>query len=382
MISPWYGQPNQRRRHRVQFSTFLLAVVGALVISGVLIAPQSAVADRAHPLTQIPHFAVGLERCTFVDHTRPVINYSTTPFTVLSASRTLVTEIRYPTQLLVSGSREWAGAPPVEKIGGYPLIVFAHGYDVTPDKYAALLDSWARAGFVVVAPLFPEENPSAVAAQHGTNTEWDLVNEPADLAFVTKAVLQASTSDTTSCPIVHGLVQTSQIALAGHSDGATAVGMLAYDLGNDPQGVTYASLRIGVHYRAVIILSGIENTAQPYGTEAGRPALLVVNSLTDQCVPISNVVRLYDAIHQPNRWFLELLTAHHLPPFDGADASAFSVVATTSIRFLQLSLQGMSPSTSLIALGNGQPAVARMYNNEPGPTLNNAPRLVESCGPN
>ncbi len=262
------------------------------------------------------------------------------------------------------------------------MIVFAHGYDVTPYTYAALLDSWARAGFVVVAPFFPDEKSSEVAAQHGANTEGDLANEPGDLAFVTKAVLQASTSESAACPIVDGLVQASEIGLAGHSDGATAVGMLAYDHGDDPQGINYANLRTGVDYRAVIILSGAENTAQSYATEASRPDLLVIHSLTDQCNPIRNDVKLYDDIHQPNKWFLELRTAHHLPPFDGADVPAFRVVAATSIRFLQLSLQGAPPSTSLLAYGNEQPSIARMYSNGLGPTLNNPPRLVQSCGPN
>lgn len=381
MRSPWCGRSNERRRFRVTFSTSLLTIVATLAIPSVLIAPQSAEADHARPFTQTPLFAVGLARCTFVDHTRPVINYSTTPFSVLSTSRTLVTEIRYPTQLVAGGPNELVGAPPVERSGGYPMIVFAHGYDVTPDTYAALLDSWARAGFVVVAPLFPDEELSEVAAQHGANTEGDLVNEPADLAFVTKAVLQASTSEPAACPIVNGLVQASEIALAGHSDGATAVGMLAYDHGNDPQGINYASLRREVNYRAVVILSGDEDTAQSYATEASRPALLVVHSLTDQCNPIRNGVKLYDDIHQPNKWFLELRTAHHLPPFDGADASAFRAVAATSIRFLQMSLQGVTPSTSLFAFGNEQPSIARMYSNGLGPTLNNAPRLVQSCGP-
>ncbi|NNN09190.1 MAG: chlorophyllase, partial [Acidimicrobiaceae bacterium] len=46
------------------------------------------------------------------------------------------------------------------------MIVFAHGYDVSPDIYSALLNSWVRAGFVVVAPFFPDEKASAVIAQH------------------------------------------------------------------------------------------------------------------------------------------------------------------------------------------------------------------------
>src|SRR5579864_8232198 len=60
-------------------------------------------------------------------------------------SRVLTTYVRYPT----------AGRPP------YPLVVFGHGFAVTPGLYATLLDAWARAGFVVAAPLFPVENANA-----------------------------------------------------------------------------------------------------------------------------------------------------------------------------------------------------------------------------
>lgn len=378
----WCSRSTQRWRHRITFNTPLLQISAILGIASVLIAPQSAGADNARPFTQASAVAVGLERCTFVDYTRRVINYSTSPPSVLSTSRTLVTEIRYPAQFVAGGPIELAGAPPVAQIGGYPMIVFAHGYDVTPDTYAALLDSWVRAGFVVVAPFFPDEETSEVAAQHGANTEGDLLNEPADLAFVTKAVLQASTSEPAACPIVSGLVRVSEIALAGHSDGATAVGMLAYDHGDDPQGISYASLRTGVAYRAVVVLSGVEDAAQPYVTEASRPNLLVVHSLADQCNPIRNGVKLYDAIHQPNKWFLELRTAHHLPPFDGADMSAFKVVVASSVRFLQISLGGMRFPTRFMAYANEQPSVARMYSGGLGRTLINPPRLPESCGSN
>ncbi|MFI5035116.1 MAG: hypothetical protein ACHQFZ_02800 [Acidimicrobiales bacterium] len=291
-----------------------------------------------------------------------------------------MTEVRYPTQFNAGGPRESIGAPPVARSGGYPLIVFAHGYDVTPDTYAALLDSWAAAGFVVAAPLFPDEQPSAIAGQHGADTEPDLVNEPGDLAYATRAILQASAIASATCPIVNGLVQASEIALAGHSDGANAVAMLAFDQGGDPHGVSYRSLRAGIGYRAVVILSGDEVTGQTYAADVSRPNLLVVHSLNDQCNPFHYGVRLYDAIHQPNKWFLELQAAHHLPPFDGADGPAFRVVAATSIRFLHMSLQGTRFSTRFLAYGNEQPSTARMFTGEPGPSPDNAPKLVESCG--
>lgn len=293
-----------------------------------------------------------------------------------------MTEIRYPAQLLPGGPAETDGAPPLPRSGGYPMIVFAHGYNVTPDTYAALLDNWVRAGFVVVAPFFPDESASAVAAQPRADTEDDLVNEPGDLAFVAAKVLQASAKESPNCPAASGLVEPSEIALAGHSDGAVAVGMLAFDHGVDPQGVNYASLRTGLTIRAVIILSGAENTAQSYAAEASRPNLLVVQSLADQCNPFRDGVQLYEGIHQSNKWFLELQRAHHLPPFDGKDAAAFDVVSATTTRFLQMSLQAATSTVSLVTLGNERPAIARLYAGDVGLSLKHAPKMRETCGPN
>jgi hypothetical protein len=292
----------------------------------------------------------------------------------------LVTDVRYPIQRQPGQPSESAGATPAPRAGGYPLVVFAHGYDVTPETYAALLDSWTREGFVVVAPFFPDEAAAAVTAQHGANTEGDLLNEPGDLAFVTSSILQAS-ADGSNCPIVRGLVEPSEIALAGHSDGGDAVGMLAYDHGVDPQRVNFATLREGIDYRAVIIMSGAENTAQSYATEASRPDLLVVQSKVDQCNAMHFSVQIYDAVAQPNKWFLELQTAHHLPPFDGADPAAFGVVAATTIRFLQMSLQG-DTSAGLVASGNQRPSIARIFVGAQSSLMRGVVPVKEHCGPN
>ena len=345
-----------------------------------MILPSSAGAIHSRSFAETSSFGVGIRRCTFVDRSRHVLNYSTTPASTFSPVRTLLTEIRYPAPLVAGTSREVPGAPPIALSGGYPLIIFAHGYDVTPDTYAPLLDAWTRAGFVVAAPFFPDEEPSAIAAQHYVDTEGDLANEPGDLAFVTREILQASTGASTVCPIVNGLVRPTGVALVGHSDGANAVAMLAYDQGVDPQGASFASLRAGIIFRAFIILSGDEVTGQPYAAGASRSNLLVIHSLRDQCNPIHYGERLYDAIRQPNRWFLELRTAHHLPPFDGVDASAFKVVAATSTRFLEISLKGEVFPTRMLVYANQQPSIARLYVGGPGPSLSNAPKLAQHCG--
>jgi hypothetical protein len=158
--------------------------------------------------------------------------------------------------------------------------------------------------------------------------------------------------------------------------------MLAYDHGLDPQGENYASLRTGISYRSVIILSGAEDITQSYADEASRPDLLVVQSLADQCNPVRFGVQLYDGIRQPNKWFLELLTAHHLPPFDGADTPAFGVAAAVTIRFLQWSLQGDVSPNNLVVVGDERPAIARMFVGADGPSLKHVAPVKEICGLN
>ena len=277
------------------------------------------------------------------------------------------------------GAPEKEGAPAFPKSGGYPVIVFAHGYDVTPDTYAPLLDAWTRAGFVVIAPFFPGEKASTIIAEHGANTEADLVNEPGDLTFVTRDVLQNSEVSSPGCPVLHDLVNPTQIALAGQSDGADAVAMLFFSHGTDPQGVRFAQLHEGIDFRALIVMAGAEVAPQQYSIITSRPSLLMIQSLADQCNPVRSAETLYRAVHQSNKWFLELRTAHHLPPFDGVDEAAFKVISTTSTAFLQMSLHIELAPINLAAVGDQRLGVARISGSGNGPPLGDARALPEFC---
>jgi len=375
-MGEWKARISIRRHVRIASLVVLFLVSaafqpltdGSASARGVI--SDKAVHSRGH--------GVGLVRCTFVDRTRSTPNFDTTPPSVASASRTLVTEIRYPTDAHVGTAAASTAVAPVARVGGYPMIVFAHGYDVAPDIYAPLLDAWVRAGFVVAAPLFPDEQPRVVAAQHGVNTEDDMWNEPADLTFVTRQLLASSAAESPRCPIVRGLLRPSELALAGHSDGATVVGMLSFARGRDPYGTSYQHLRAGLDFRATIILAGQQDGVDPYVPLAPDPALLVVQSAADQCNPASKAITLYRSIHQRQKWFLELRTAHHLPPFDGTDVPAFDVVARTSIRFLRVALEGASPS-GLLGSANADPALATMYQGPASP-VDPPPVTVVSCG--
>ncbi len=360
------------RRHR-RLVTVVIGTAASLFVPGV-----TAPAHAASVLLAQPNFAVGITQCTFTDTSRPVPNFASTSSTPLAPSRVLVTELRYPTATAVANTVEQVDAPPATRLGGFPMIVFAHGFNVVPSTYAALLDYWVRQGFIVASPVFPDENRNAVARQPGVNTELDLVNEPADLAFVTRQIVADSAKAAPSCPLAYGLINPAALALAGHSDGAVAVGMLANSTGRDPQGVAFRALRYGVAYRAAIIMAGDEGGRAPYQGSPTSPALLVVQSAVDRCNVASGAVRLYRDVRQTNKWFLELLRAHHLPPFDGADAAAFKVVTRTTTQFLQMALESTSNPTRLYVVGNESPGVALIFHAGAGPSI--APPTTRICG--
>lgn len=339
-----------------------------------------AVAHDTASATTATSVGVGVERCTFIDSSRSVLTYATTPASVRSRHRTLLTEIRYPTLARHGGTGESTDAAPLARHGGYPVVVFAHGYDVSPDTYAALLDQWARDGFVVVAPFFPDEKSSAVTAQHGVNTEGDLANEPADLSFVLRQVLASSRTARPGCPVVRGLANPTQVALSGQSDGANAVATLVYSQGRDPQGVPYRDLVAGLGIKATVILSGQEIPGQTYRAPRDAAPLLMVQSLHDQCNSLRSAVTLYRDVRQGAKWFLELQTAHHLPPYDGIDQPAFRIVVGVTVHFFMTALEKATFSTSLLEYANRDPSVARMFHNQTGPPLTDVPDFTGVCG--
>ncbi len=289
-------------------------------------------------------FNVGLATCRLVDTTRTTFDYATGQ---TLPERVLVTEVRYPT---TNGSPGAAtrGAHPAYRRGPYPVIVFAPGYNVTPDTYRKLLDFWVRHGFVVAAPTFPDTNPAAVAAARFGDPEDDLTNQPGDVAFVTREVLRAARVSSSPCRVLHGLVDGAQVGLAGQSDGAETVGALAFDK-ND------LAAAAGLRYRAVAVMSGQELDMAPgaYGAAPGAPALLVVQSATDRCNPPQESGALYAAVPIADKWFLKIFHASHLGPYDASAPAAFGVVARVSTYFFAQTLHGRSLA--------GLPGIARPW---------------------
>jgi predicted dienelactone hydrolase len=349
---------------RRQRRTLLLLQLGLPVLSAMALLLTTVAVASATPLAVgRPSTAptVSEIHCGFVDSSRSVPDYATQPPSIAAKVRSLPTTIWLPPSSVADQPR--------------PLVLFAAGYDSYPGIYAPLLSAWAKAGFVVAAPTFPDENPAAVAAQR-TNTEGDLANEPADLAFVGHALEQASAHRVESCRGVFGRIEPQVLVVAGHSDGAIAAALFAFGTGSDPQGVPESVLRASFSLRAALIFSGAEDGLGPYSAPDPHLPLLMIQSAGDHCNPERDAVVLYRAIDVDERFFLLLRTAQHRSPFDGTDEQAFTLVAATSIRFLRLSVRDARMAAGFVAYGDRDPGVGAVYITPPV-----TPTLPPNCGP-
>jgi fermentation-respiration switch protein FrsA (DUF1100 family) len=294
-------------------------------------APSAPVA----PAPQRAPFAVGIRTITFLDTSRTV-RYPGQP----PVPRKLVTVLRYPAQGPPSGT-DVPGAAPALSSGPFPLVIFGHGFAVTPTPYAPLLQAWARAGYVVAAPIFPLENANAP----GGPNESDLVNQPRDMSFVISRMLALARARTGS---FSGLVAPREIAVTGQSDGGETALAVAYDR-------YFLDRRVG----AAVILSGAEIPGVGGFTFPGpSPPLLATQGTADTINPPSFTYAFFDIAPRP-RFLLTLLGAPHLPPYTGQQPQ-LSIVERVSIAFLDRYLKhGQRGLTRMVAAGN-VPGVATL----------------------
>jgi fermentation-respiration switch protein FrsA (DUF1100 family) len=254
-------------------------------------------------------FAVGLRVLTLTDTTRTLQlpEGRTEP-------RTLVTYVRYPA-LGSASITDAPNAPPDRGDGPFPLVVFGHGFAETPDVYKRLLQAWARAGYVVAAPLFPLENAHAP----GGPNESDLINQPADITFVISRVLALAEQSTD--PFT-GLVNRTHIAASGQSDG-----------GDTALAVTYNPSFRDPRVDAALILSGAELPGSgPLAFSAGEPPLLAVQGTADT-VNAPNLTEEFFSAAQRPKYLLRLLGAEHLPPYSSQEPQ-LGIVERVTLAFM------------------------------------------------
>jgi len=262
----------------------------------VAVSPSSVPPPTVSPSSVPPidrTYGVTTTERTFVDTSRatsPNGSFGGAP------SRTLVTSFWVP-----------------DEPGTYPLVVFAHGYAVTPDFYVPMLERWAAAGYVVAAPTYPILSGIPGGASH---TDYEETFE--DSSFVITQVLGLDRGDA-----VGAKVDRDRIAAAGHSDGE----VVAFGLG-------FLACCRDARVDAVIAMAGnLENANNDHVRDTGTPILHVMET-NDEFDPYGPSIAWSRANLTAPRFLLTLEGASHVPPYTVAADPHFELLARVVVDFL------------------------------------------------
>ena len=223
------------------------------------------------------------------------------------ADRPLPTRVWYPATGSPAGPVTTAAVP---ARGSYPVVLFSHGLSSQPNDYTELLTAWARAGFVVAAPIYP--HTSYGTAQFNT---YDIVNQPADASAVLSQLLALNGGGDP----LSGHLDAGRVGAAGHSAGGiTTAGLL--------------SAERDTRLKSGILLAGTDFRSAPF---TGAPAaLLMVHGTRDDTVAYAAGRTVFAAVP----WSRALLTVtgggHEIAAGD------IAAVTATTTEFLRWSLDG------------------------------------------
>ncbi len=288
---------------------------GAGLLGGAQAVPlPEALSRHAHAVTTAP--PVTAEGTYRVTTSRIVISE---PSGVGRPERLLPTEIWIPVPSRPAPGRPKPARPP------YPLVVFSQGYDLSVAAYSGLLAGWSSAGFVVAAPTYPHTSPTDPAELD----ENDIINHPNDLRFVISTLLRLARQPHTS---LFGLVDTSEIGIAGHSDG----GDVTLAVGDN-------SCCRDALVKAVAVFSGAEldSFGGAYFQDPSPPLLVVQGNKDTINFPVCSTQIFNSA--KGTKFYLDLLGAQHEPPYAGplvAPKADRGIVAQVTTYFFDAELAG------------------------------------------
>ena len=166
-----------------------------------------------------------------------------------------------PSRVFYPATVAGLNAPAIPQAGGYPTVVFLHGFGFTSAAYPTVGDFWVEAGYVVVMPDTGQSDPQvqyddAVAL-------WPLL---------------VTATGTVGDPL-EGLLDMSRAGLAGHSmGGSNAIQVLA----NNPG------------YAAGLFLAAVSQPAQftdPIDVPVG-----LIHGLGDTAIPWPQAVSNFNAM--------------------------------------------------------------------------------------
>ncbi len=276
----------------------------------------------------IGKYPVGTTQVDLVDTSRGTPANGSAPAT---DGRKLPTVVFYPAAGDPAASTGGGQAKSVDgapaRDGRYPLIVFSHGVTGRGIFYRGELQSWASAGYVVIAPDYPLSNYDSP----GGPTTNDVGNQPADASFLIDTFLDEA-GDTPAAKVAKQ-IDPAHIGAAGHSLGAiTSLGLGYLPCCTDDRIAAVASW-------AGAFLPLQDGKAKPDPSVTDRP-LLLVHGDQDPTVPYRASVSSFAKVASP-RWFVTLPGQGHVDPYLSPGTSAAAALVTqVTLDFFDAQLKG------------------------------------------
>jgi dienelactone hydrolase len=243
-----------------------------------------------------------------VDHRRPTPATSTRR---ARPCRVLPTQIRLPAST-----------------GAAPMIVMAHGLDGDPDALSDLAAAWARAGYVVVAPMFPTTVKDAAGRSSASETRF----QAGDLHFVIDRLLAGDRRRTSPW---FGRIDASHVGAAGMSLGGLAV-----------YAATTESCCTDTRIDAAVLMAAVYRDVPDSEQHANRIPVMLLQGDVDP--GYHNSKDAYSDLVAP-KWFVTLHGSRHAPPFEVPRGPEGAVVDAATIAFWDLALRHDPTGTARIA---------------------------------
>ncbi len=187
--------------------------------------------------------------------------------------------VKYPVDAYVD-------APARANKGGWPVVVFSHGYAGFPEQSVTLTTHLASWGFLVAAPDHVERSLDGLL---GTAAKGVAKSSDPEVLRATLDLIEHDSNDAAS-PL-HGLADPSKVAVAGHSAGASAAyetaaadprfkAFISYSVGFGDKGGASAQIPAPPEVPGMVMLGTHDGIIPPAATEQvyakmNRPKVLV-----------------------------------------------------------------------------------------------------------
>jgi dienelactone hydrolase len=218
--------------------------------------------------------------------------------------------------------------------GKYPLLVFAHGWNVDPDYYGAFLDDLAAGGYVVAAPVLPVAKYTPC---RGTSYAPDITQQAFDISAVITHIVQ------TGSPITSRIEPVTATGVLGHSDGGMTVALMA-------RGAGFHDWRVGAYAE----IAG----AIPAGTTTApnQVPVLAVNGWSDAINNVSWADRFYNTSIPAKGEFVS--AGDHTSLLNGNDANTFAT-RDAIVAFFDRWIRGDTDATIRFGVATSNAVSAR-----------------------